>query len=190
MINKRRRTFLQSKLITLDDEEPFCYVYRLCGEANTPGFRFLSNSIDREPVTGLGLEKIKAIIRAKPQSATKYVTYRSKLNPSLSTHPIYTCKSHIPDYMRQAFTRIRLMSHNLKIETGRWSRIPMESRVCSCANNITQTEEHVLLYCPISNNCRLKYPMLNFNNMTELIDRQDNLKELCNYMYDVLKLYP
>ena len=189
VINKRRRTFLQSKLSTMDDEEPFCYVYRLCGEANTPGFRFLSNSIDREPVTGLGLEKIKAIIRAKPQSATKYVTYRSKLNPSLSTHPIYTCKSHIPDYMRQAFTRIRLMSHNLRIETGRWSRIPMESRVCSCANNITQTEEHVLLYCPMSNHCRLQYPMLNFSNMTELIDRQDYLKELCNYIYDVLKLY-
>ena len=91
--------------------------------------------------------------------------------------------------MRQAFTRTRLMSHSLKIETGRWSRLPVESRACSCANDITQTEEHVLLYCPVSNRLRLQYQILNFNSMTDLIERQDYLKELCNYIYDVLKLY-
>ena len=91
--------------------------------------------------------------------------------------------------MRQAFTRIRLMSHNLKVETGRWSRIPVELRVCSCDNNTTQTEEHVLLHCPLSDHCRQCYPMLDFSSMRGLIERDDLLKELCNYMYDVLKLY-
>ena len=34
----------------------------------------------------------------------------------------------VPEYSRKAFTRLRLSSHKLKIETGRWSRIPKEAR--------------------------------------------------------------
>ena len=36
----------------------------------------------------------------------------------------------VPEYNRKAFTRLRLSSHKLKIETGRWSRIPKEARRC------------------------------------------------------------
>ena len=147
------------------------------------------NAIDNELGAVSGLDHIREIVIAKPHDASKYVTYRTQLNPSLSTHPVYSCESYIPDFMRQAFTRIRLMSHSLKVETGRWSRIPVELRVCPCENNVTQTEEHVLLHCPFSEHCRQNYPMLDFSCMIRLIERDYFLKELCNYMYDVLKLY-
>ncbi|KAK2168385.1 hypothetical protein LSH36_17g07031 [Paralvinella palmiformis] len=44
---------------------------------------------------------------------------------------------------------MRLSSHHLRIEMGRWSRIPREKRTFHCRTD-TQTEEHVLLRCNIS----------------------------------------
>ena len=76
------------------------------------------------------MEELKQQIRNKPISATKFVTYREVLNPDLEFHDIYKSSVYIPDYLRVAFSRLRLMSHNLKIETGRWSRLPRESRLC------------------------------------------------------------
>ena len=50
------------------------------------------------------------------------------------------------------FTRSRLSSHRLKIETGRWARIEPEDRLCMCGQ--IQTEEHVLLYCVLTDHIR------------------------------------
>ena len=77
------------------------------------------------------LEKIVQVIRSQ-DNATKLVTYRTELNPDLSNHYIYRKSVYIPDYKRTSFTRLRLMSHNLKVETGRWIRIVGDCRVCSC----------------------------------------------------------
>ena len=70
------------------------------------------------------------------------------------------------------------MSHNLKVETGRWSRTPKELRVCSCTSDTIQTEEHVLLHCPLSDQCRQRYPALNFSSMSELLEGEGNLRDL------------
>ena len=83
----------------------------------------------------------------------------------MDVHPIYTSNTFIPDYQRQSFSRIRLMSHNLKIETGRWSRIPRERRVCRCDNSQLQTEAHVLIDCTLTHNIRHRHPALNFTNI-------------------------
>ena len=60
----------------------------------------------------------------KPVSATKYATYKSELNPKLNVHEIYSGHVYIPDSIRQAFTRIRLMSHSTKSNDpfGGWRR--------------------------------------------------------------------
>ena len=55
----------------------------------------------------------------------------------------------MPEQCRIVVNRLRLGSHYLKIETGRWSRIPLENRMCTCNFDI-QTEEHVLLMCPLT----------------------------------------
>lgn len=81
------------------------------------------------------------------------------------------------------------MSHNLRVETGRWSRIPPDLRLCSCNQNVVQSEEHVLSTCPTSQALRQRYNNLDFTNMETLMGSKDNEKELCNFIHDVLDIY-
>ena len=128
-------------------------------------------------------------VRVKAMQGTKFNTYMSELNISLKSHPIYVTNKYIPDYLRESFTRIRLMSHNLKIETGRWSRIPHEARVCRCNNAHVQTESHVLINCNLTQNLRTKYPMLNFQDINSLFGEITHMLSLCKYVHEVLNFY-
>ena len=122
-------------------------------------------------------------------SLSKYVTYRSQLNSQLSVHPVYTCEKYIPDYKRQAITRLRLMSHNLKIETGRRNGTPIELRLCVCGRGDVQDEAHVLLQCVLSRRCRARYQMLDFSSVNTLMGSDEKTVALCNYVNDVLEIY-
>lgn len=58
---------------------------------------------------------------------------------------------------RKAFTRLRLHSHNLAIESGRHSspKIPRELRLCVyCNSNQIEDEIHFLICCPLYDNLR------------------------------------
>ena len=116
-------------------------------------------------------------------------TYVSELNVSLSAHLIYKTKVYIPDHERIAFTRLRLMSHNLKIETGRWNRTPREARVCQCNNVDLQTEKHVLIECALTERYRIQYNMLNYRNISDLLNENVHIRELCQYILNVTKTY-
>lgn len=186
-IGKKRKCFLKSKLNNVDLDEPFHFVLNMCRRNNTPGYRILKKCMDEEN-SGLSIVNIHTIINTKPESATKYATYRSKLNIGLLHHPVYNDVEYIPDFKRQAFTRLRLMSHSLKIELGRWSRIPRDARLCICSGNEVQDEEHVLLYCPVSSHIRDEYRQLNFSNMIGLMNGGDTVN-LCNYIFEVLELF-
>ena len=131
------------------------------------------------------LDQIKTNIRNKPIEATKFQMYKTLLNPSLTVHLLYTERIFIPDYKRQAFTRLRLMSHSLKVETGRWSRIPPERRLCSCNANVVQNENHVMLECDLVDHLRTRYHMLNFASLSDLLESERKV-ELCEYIYNVL----
>ena len=74
-------------------------------------------------------------------TSSRMFTYRT-MNPGLNIHDIYV-NGGIPEHARIAFTRIRLSSHRLKIETDRWSCIEQDARLCTCGH--VRTEEHVLL---------------------------------------------
>ena len=81
------------------------------------------------------------------------------------------------------------MSHNLKIETGRRNGTPVHLRLCSCQENEVQSERHVLLNCPLSNDLRVKSNRLNFSNLKELMETVDFVDDLCSYVNEVLKIY-
>ena len=81
------------------------------------------------------------------------------------------------------------MSHDLRIETGRWSRTPRDLRVCPCSPVSIQDEEHVLILCPLPQQVRQKYASLNFMSIEELMSEDNHLIDLCKFVYDVLKLY-
>ena len=90
--------------------------------------------------------------------------------------------------MRTSFTRLRLMSHRLKFETGRWSRMVRNRRVCNCDNESVQDEKHVLLQCRLSANLRSEFRMLSFNSMINFVGSGD-IYSLCKYIHKVLRIY-
>ena len=144
--------------------------------------RALQFSCDIDP-----LEKITESARNKPESATKYITYKSVLNPSMIVHKVYSDIQYIPDYMRQAFSRLRLMSHDLKIETGRWSRIPREMRRCQCDGLSVQTEYHVLVSCTLTRLLRIKYDLNRIQNLDDLFEHGE-ISIVCKYIYESLNI--
>ena len=120
-------------------------------------------------------------------TSTRYQTYVT-INPTLLPSPLYKDPS-VPEYARVACTRLRLSSHRLRIETGRWARIPRENRTCRCGNAV-QTEEHVLLSCPDSAHIRAMYlPATDCDNIAELFDNAANKHELSVYCYNILDYF-
>ena len=160
-VSVRRKNFLTKKMQEINIDEPFHYIFDICRRENTPGYRFLNSCIMND-VESTSLNEIRTFIQNKPLSATKYCTYKNILNTPLEVHKVYSDKEFIPDYLRIAFTRLRTMSHDLRIETGRWSRTPRELRVCRCSPIAVQSEVHVIIECPLSQQVRQKFDMLNF----------------------------
>ena len=117
LMAKMRCKISKSKIDSNYAEQPFIIAYRLSNEGDTKAYRFMSRNLEYN--TGFNpFDRLANIIDEKSTHATKYHTYRNELNMSLDVHPIYRTNIFIPDHERISFTRIRLISHNLKIETG------------------------------------------------------------------------
>ena len=81
---------------------------------------------------------------------------------------------------------LRLSSHDLAIEKGRWSRVPRESRLCECKE--IQTEEHILCFCPKTEFIRQNYANEDFTNIESLF-RNTNpsvLAKICKLCYEAV----
>ena len=107
----------------------------------------------------------------------------SLFNPEQNIHRIYG-DATVPESDRVAFTRLRLGSHFLKIETGRWARIERERRLCACGQ--IQTEQHILLNCPFTVTIRARYSQLSFTNLRVLMTA-DNVADLAKYCRQALQ---
>ena len=185
VISKRCFQFLKSKFEIVDCDQPFHYVYQLCHSKRTPAVNFISNVLSYNCNVN-PLSKVADEIRLRSVNGTKFSTYINELNLYLSQHSLYTSNFLIPDYQREAFSRLRLMSHSLRIETSRWYRTPRHLRVCPCDEVTVQSEKHVLLECPMTDANRLDYPMLNFTDLRSLLDEANFLGSLCGFICDVL----
>ena len=119
-------------------------------EHNKPVWSYVESVLSGDNFVEEELSNIKEAIQSAPASATKSQTYLS-LNPTLEVHPLYTdCNRTVPDYLRISFTRFRMSSHMLRVETGRWSRTPRDQRLCQCGLGV-QNEPHVFV-CPLVSN--------------------------------------
>ena len=187
LLKERQKQFITKKMQNRDMEEPFQKAYEMCKNANTPGYKFLQK-LTRDSPDIESLEICVNKIRNKPLTFTKFVTYRTELNPELNSHAVYGKATYIPDYLRASFTRLRLMSHRLKVETGRWSRTERSRRVCQCDRTSVQDESHVLLTCRISAQLREEFRTLSFTSISSLFESHD-MFNMCRYINKVLKLY-
>ena len=60
--------------------------------------------------------------------------------------------------MRKSISRLRLCSHNLEIESGRFSGTDRNQRLCKmCSQNVIESEYHFIMCCPKYNQIRNKY---------------------------------
>lgn len=111
-------------MVLLERNEPFIVVYNSCREADDLDFKFFHSTIQYDDNIN-PLEKIINLVTNRPEDARKYHAYKPVLNPSPSVNNIYSddIYIHIIPGHTYGVTRVRLMSHDLKIETCSWSRI-------------------------------------------------------------------
>lgn len=84
---------------------------------------------------------------------------------SLSVHRLYRHLSYVSNnylfslpnnYIRISLTRLRLGSHHLNVERGRWNKIDYADRKCNLCNDI-EDEFHFVVCCPKYIDLRKKY---------------------------------
>ena len=158
LIKSRQKTFFEKMIKERENmvDDPFMHVLRLTMARNTKMAAYITSLTTCADF--IEADRRERIDRVQSSTRTKSATYTS-INPSFEIHPIYQQGGEavaVDDYLRIAFTRLRTSSHRLKIETGRWSRIPRERRLCQCGEDV-QTEEHVLAHCELTRGIREKY---------------------------------
>ena len=132
-------------------DDPLMFAIRLTRSEVTSTGSYINSLLGLDDVLLNGVSKVKDRVRQSERS--KYMVYK-EMNPSLEVHEVYgkEIEAHIPEYMRVSFSRLRLSAHRLKIETGRWSRLPRDQRLCPCGQ--VQDEAHALQWCPLVQSIR------------------------------------
>ena len=149
VVKQRQYSFLYKAMNAghLELEDPLIFAISLTRLHNAK----LARCIDNILATPDHMETTKRVMyqRLNVSNRSKFIVYRN-INPSYSVHSVYSSRSSllIPEVYRMSFSRLRLSSHRLRIETGRWSRIPRDRRLCPCGQ--IQDEEHVLAHCWIT----------------------------------------
>ena len=80
--------------------------------------------------------------------------------------------------LRKAITKLRISSHRLKIETGRYLKLEVNKRLCNkCDENKIEDEIHFLLECPSTSTDRqVLIDMINNNcNNFQYLNLSENL---------------
>lgn len=180
LLTQRRARFMKKYLDSASGEEPLSVVWLLCERENTPGYRFLHTEMEtgNEAVT-TAIERQRDECRTRANTSTKVNSYVT-INPRLEKHSMYNLTDYIPDNERKQWTRLRLSSHSLRIETGRWSRTPREERLCMCGTSI-QDEDHAILRCPKTNDIRIQFAgdLVNQSDSLASFYSNVNLKSQC-----------
>lgn len=159
LVKMRQKKFFEKMFSSRSEmlDDPLMHTITIVEQHNKPVFSYIQNimAIDVQSYYEGDAQRATERIRNAPPTASRFHTYTS-LNPDFIIHPIYTDVNRtIPDYLRITFTRFRLSSHMLRIETGRWSRTPREERVCRCGQGIQN--EHHLFVCPLVRNLTVSF---------------------------------
>ena len=133
-----------------------------------------------------------SIKRAKNNIRISDSTYRATyltINPELTLNDVFKGYISVLEFSRIAFSRIRTSSHSLRIETGRWSRLPRKLRTCQCRD--IQTKEHVLLICSMSEMLRFNLPLtVRYRSASHLLNTgYPDIINICYFCTKVLDRY-
>ena len=134
-------------------DDPFAQVWKLCLNSQTRAAKYVTELLTESDIANRDMNDAKR--RVINNTGSKFRTYMN-INPELSPHQIYSYTGNYYESRRIIFTRLRLSSHGLAIERGRWSRTPRDNRLCVCGQ--IQTEEHIICECIVSADIRHMYP--------------------------------
>ena len=114
LVKNRQAAFIKKNIRGDIEETPLSKAFKMCQNKSTKGYRYLKNILDNP--NHHTIDNIKN--NFDTEQGTRAVTYRD-INPELSVHQVYTIKNkYIEEKKRITFTRLRVSSHRLKIETG------------------------------------------------------------------------
>ena len=188
--NKQRIFFgkmYNNRINLSDDPLGFVLKFILSNRYNTKNY--LNKLINNSNINDCQneSEKLKNCLRRSESSRRR--VYCNEINANLDVHDIYFKKHNIFEIHRIAFTRFRVSSHSLAVETGRWNRrgrgrLPLEERLCSCG--LVQSEEHVISICPHSQQIRNSY---GFSCINDLMSGRFDNDIVCKIIYEILDLY-
>ena len=153
LVRQRQYNFLNKAISERrgEQQDPVMFAEYLTRSYNSKLSRHVDSILARSDHTGAAKSVLRH--RLSVSNRSKFVTYRT-INPSCDVHYVYLSKDamFIPEAYRMSFSRLRLSSHRLCIETGRWSRIQSDRRLCPCG--LIQDEEHVLTNCAMTQHLR------------------------------------
>ena len=125
VVRQRQYNFLNKTISERrgEQQDPLMFAIYLTRLYNSKLSRHVDSILATSDHTGAA----KSVLRHRlgVSNRSKFVTYRT-INPSCDLHSVYLSKDamFIPEAYRMSFSWLRLSSHRLRIETGRWSRIP------------------------------------------------------------------
>ena len=190
IVKSRQRKFfakMNNDRVDMHDD-PFGLVLRLVLNTRYSTKRYINDLINNDVDD---IQDATAVLKRdlSRSESSRRTLYCKSMNICLGVHDIYSKKCFINETHRVAFTRFRVSSHSLAIETGRWNRkgrgrLPIEERLCTCGQ--VQTEEHVINDCIISQHIRDQYE---FSNITDLMSDKLSKEIVCKIIYQIWNLY-
>ena len=168
-------------------DDPLVHIINLVLEFVTPTTCYIRDLLDND-VDDLvqASERLKQEVITSDSS--RLVFYKS-INSEFRVHDLYSKKVNVNELERMEWTRLRLSSHSLAIEVGRWNRrgrgqLPIEERLCVCGQ--IQTEQHVIEACPRTHLIRTQYNVSSLNNL--MVERSD-YADVCHIVSLILKVF-
>ena len=176
----RQYKYLTEKFKCLEDNSPLKFALNLVKSVNTASYKLMKEILGDSNIINKDKHKLVNAIKLNTVSS-KRATYIS-MNPSLYSPKIYQ-NDTINEYKRIQYNRLRLPSHYLSVEIGRWSRTPQEERLCTCLQDV-QTENNIVFQCELTAFIRLEYH-ITVSNLVQLFNL--NAKLIASFVYDVIK---
>ena len=145
MIESRQHKFYETFISNLQQESARQSVFSVLRNNGNKYLKHYSNILHSyaspKDIKTNHREQIKERIKRKADSNEhyKHQLYMS-FNPELSVGLLSKPYSY-------AFSRLRLSSHSMPVELGRWTRLKRESRVCGVCKTVGD-EKHYIYNCP------------------------------------------
>ena len=93
----------------------------------------------------------------------------------------------LPKYHRSLITKLSLGVLPIRVESGRYEKIPFRDRTCLvCKGDTVETEEHFLLHCPLYESERSQLmPKADDRNWVDICHRPFSYGKLINRMWEL-----